>query len=281
MALDACSRRLIALALEEDIGPGDLTSALLPVDLAGRAAVLAKSDLVLAGTEAFTEVFRQLDPAVRVDWRAADGADVARGQVVGAVTGPARSLLTGERTALNLLQRLSGIATQARRAQAAVQGTRARVVDTRKTTPGMRTLEKAAVRAGGAFNHRVGLFDGVLIKDNHVGALGGVSAALERARAVAHHLVRIEVEVTTLAQVDEALAARAEVILLDNMDEETMRAAVARIGGRALVEASGNVTVERLPAIAACGVDLISMGSLTHTVRAADISLEWEAGAPG
>ena len=277
MPVDARTQRLIALALEEDVGPGDVTALLVPEDTAGEATILARTPLVLAGAAAFTEVFAQVDPRVRVTWEVAEGTRVAGDTPVGRVRGPARSLLTGERTALNLLQRLCGIATLARRASEAVAGTKAKIVDTRKTTPGLRALEKAAVRAGGALNHRFGLFDGVLIKDNHIGAMGGVKAAIERARASAHHLLRVECEVTTLAQVDEALDAGADVILLDNMDEPRMKAAVQRIAGRALVEASGRMTLERLPAVAATGVDLISMGSLTHSAPAADIALEWEA----
>jgi nicotinate-nucleotide pyrophosphorylase (carboxylating) len=277
--LDRISARLIALALEEDLGPGDATSMLVPADVRGRAYVLAKSPLVLSGSDAFSEVFAQVSGAVDLSWEIADGEKVHAGTVRARVNGPARDLLVGERTALNLLQRLSGIATMARRAADAVAGTKAKVVDTRKTTPGMRALEKAAVRAGGAFNHRFGLFDGVLIKDNHVRAAGGVRAAIEAAKATVHHLMKIECEVSSIAEADEALAAGADVIMLDNMDLDSMRKAVERIAGRALVEASGNVTLERLPAIAATGVDLISMGALTHSAPAADISMKWEVAA--
>lgn len=277
MALDHLSRRLITLALEEDLGPGDVTAALLDPDATGRAIILAKSPLVVAGIEAFVEAYNQVDPSVEVAFELRDGDRAAPGTSLGIVSGPARSLLSGERTALNLLQRLSGVATMARRAQDAVAGTKAKVVDTRKTTPGLRSLEKAAVRAGGAYNHRMGLYDGLLVKDNHVRAAGGVKPAIEAARKSAHHLLKVECEVTTLAEVEDALGARAEVILLDNMDTPTMKAAVDLIAGRALVEASGNVTIERLPEIAATGVDLISMGALTHSAKAADISLEWDA----
>jgi nicotinate-nucleotide pyrophosphorylase (carboxylating) len=277
VALDHLSRRLITLALEEDLGPGDVTAALLDPDATGRAIILAKSPLVVAGIEAFVEAYHQVDPTVEVAFEVRDGDRAAPGTSMGTVHGLARSLLTGERTALNLLQRLSGVATMARRAQDAVAGTKAKVVDTRKTTPGMRSLEKAAVRAGGAYNHRMGLYDGLLVKDNHVRAAGGVKPAIEAARKSAHHLLKVECEVTTLAEVEDALSARAEVILLDNMDTPTMKAAVELIAGRALVEASGNVTLERLPEIAATGVDLISMGALTHSAKAADISLEWDA----
>jgi len=268
---------MIALALEEDLGPGDITSQLIPVEMEGRARVVARHGLVLAGTSAFVEVFRQLDPEVHVEMLMSDGASVDDGATCGEVLGPARSILMGERTALNLLQRLSGIATRARQAQDLVSGTKARVVDTRKTTPGLRALEKAAVRAGGAYNHRFGLYDGVLIKDNHIAAAGGVGAAIEHARARAHHLVRIECECDNLEQVQEALDARVDVILLDNMSIETMKRAVQLVGGRALLEASGGITWARLPEVAATGVDFISMGALTHSVTAADLSLEWVA----
>jgi len=196
--------------------------------------------------------------------------------VLGRVSGSARSLLTGERTSLNILQRLTGVATFTRRAVDAVAGTRAKIVDTRKTTPGLRALEKAAVRAGGGVNHRFGLFDGVLIKDNHLAALSGVRPAIEAARRAAHHLLQIECEVATLEQLDEALAAGAPVILLDNMTTPMMAEAVRRTQGRAVLEASGNMTLARLPEVAATGVDLISMGALTHSAPATDISLEWE-----
>lgn len=275
--MDAVTRRAIALALEEDFGPGDVTSALVPADATGAAYVVAKSDLVLAGQEAFTEVFRQVDPTSTVEFSVADGTLVTPKTRVGRVEGSSRSLLMAERTALNLLQRLCGIATMAHTASQAVAGTKARVVDTRKTTPAWRALEKAAVRAGGASNHRFGLFDGILIKDNHIAAVGGVTQAIEAARKSAHHLVKIECEVTNLDELDEALAAGADVVLLDNMDNDTMRTAVERTAGRAVLEASGNVTIERLPSIAATGVDLISMGALTHSAKASDLSLEWEA----
>lgn len=276
MALDATSLALIRLALAEDIGPGDVTSALVPEDHAGRATLLAKQDLVLAGRAAFDEVYQQVDPEVQVTWHAEEGRAVKPGEIVGEVRGGARSLLIGERLALNLLQRLCGVATLAREAADAVAGTGAKVVDTRKTTPGLRMLQKAAVRAGGAHNHRFGLFDGVLIKDNHIAAVGGIREAISAAREVSHHLVRIEVEIKHLSQLDEALEAGADVIMLDNMDLATMREAVARTAGRAKLEASGGVTVERLRDIAETGVDFISMGALTHSAAAADISLNWD-----
>jgi nicotinate-nucleotide pyrophosphorylase (carboxylating) len=276
-AIDGGLSELVARALAEDIGPGDVTARLLPAELMGSATILTKSELVLAGAAAFTETYRQVDPSVRVEFSVAEGTRVPSRTAVGQVHGPARALLTGERTALNFIQRLCGIATFARACVDAVEGTRTRIVDTRKTTPGLRALEKAAVRAGGAHNHRFGLFDGVLIKDNHIAALGGVAAAVARARAEAHHLLKVECEVTTLVELDEAIAAGADVVLLDNMSTATMREAVQRAAGRVVLEASGNMTLERLAEVAATGVDLISLGALTHTVRAADISLEWGA----
>lgn len=275
MALDHTSRALIQLALAEDIGPGDLTSKLIPETTQGGATLLAKQDLVLAGRAAFEEVYRQVDPRVEVKWLLDEGSVVKKGTDVGTISGPARSLLTGERTALNLLQRLCGVANMAREASQAVAGTSCRVVDTRKTTPGMRALQKAAVVAGGASNHRFGLFDGVMIKDNHIGAMGGVKAAIESARKIAHHLVKIELEIKSIDQLEPAIEAGADVIMLDNMDLETMRQAVQRTAGRAILEASGGVTVDRLAAIAETGVDFVSMGALTHSAIAADISLNW------
>ena len=276
-ALDAHARRLITLALEEDIGPGDVTSAIIAPDAMGAALFRAREPLVLAGTAAVREVFQQLEPAVQVGFEETDGRHAEPGEVLGRLQGPVRGMLTGERTALNLLQRLSGIATLARQAQEAVGSHATKIVDTRKTTPGLRSLEKAAVRAGGAFNHRVGLFDGILIKDNHIAAVGELTAAVERARTEAHHLLKVEVECDELDQVDEAIEAGADIILLDNMSDETMAEALRRIDGRALTEASGGITLERIPKIAALGVDFISMGALTHSARAVDIGLDWDA----
>ncbi len=268
--------RLIALALEEDLGgAGDVTtSALVPASASGRAEFLAKEPMVVAGTDAARRAMRAVDPSLEVRFAVADGKAVERGQVFGDVRGALCSILTAERTALNLLQRLSGVATAASRACGALAGTSCKVLDTRKTTPGWRALEKAAVRAGGGVNHRFGLYDGVLIKDNHIAAVGSIGEAVRRARAGAHHLLKIEVEVVDLAGVDQALAAGAEIILLDNMDDAAIRAAVQRIAGRAKTEVSGGVTEERLPKIAAAGADFVSMGALTHSARGMDISLE-------
>jgi nicotinate-nucleotide pyrophosphorylase (carboxylating) len=269
--------RLIDLALEEDLGAaGDVTTqALVPEGAPGRAEVLAKEPLVLSGTRAFARVFSRLEPGAEVRFLEADGARITGKQVVGSVSASLRTLLVGERTALNILQRTCGIATLAARAADAVKGSRLRVIDTRKTSPGMRGLSKEAVRAGGASNHRFGLFDGVLIKDNHIAAVGGdVAEALRRARAHAHPLVKIEIEVTGLAQLPEAIAGGADIVLLDNMDDATLAEAVKIAAGRVKLEVSGNVTLERLPRLAQIGADYVSMGSLTHSARSMDLSLE-------
>ena len=269
--------RLIDLALEEDLGAaGDVTTqALVPEGARGRAEVWAKEPLVLSGTRAFARVFTRLEPAAEVRFSEVDGARIAGRAVVGDVTASLRTLLVGERTALNILQRTSGIATLAARAADAVKGSRLRILDTRKTSPGMRGLSKEAVRAGGASNHRFGLFDGVLIKDNHLAAVGGdVGEALRRARAHAPQLVKIEIEVTGLAQIPEAIAGGADIVLLDNMDDATVAEAVKVAAGRVKLEVSGNVTLERLPRLAQMGVDYVSMGALTHSARAMDLSLE-------
>lgn len=282
MHLSEDTRALIRLALAEDLGPGDVSAQLLPPDLAGTAVYLAKSGLVLAGAAAVREVYAQLDPTVEVQLSdAEDGRWLPAGTRFGRLRGPARSLLSGERLALNLLQRMSGIATHTKQAVDAVAGTKVQILDTRKTGPGLRQLEKHAVRVGGGRNHRFGLFDGVMLKDNHVAAFGGVKAALHAARAGTHHLLKIECEVDTLAQLDEALSAGAEVILLDNMSNEDMAEAVRRrdaMRPATLLEASGNMNLARLRSVADTGVDFISMGALTHSITAADISLEWTLG---
>jgi len=269
--------RLIDLALEEDLGAaGDVTTqALVPEGARGRAEVWAKEPLVLSGTRAFARVFTRLDSAAEVRFSQPDGAHVASRTVVGTVSGSLRALLVGERTALNILQRTCGIATLAAHAADAVKGSRLRILDTRKTSPGMRGLSKEAVRAGGASNHRFGLFDGVLIKDNHLAAVGGdVREALRRAREHAPPLVKIEIEVTGLGQLPEAVDGGADVVLLDNMDDATLAEAVRIAAGRVKLEVSGNVTLERLPRLAQLGVDYVSMGALTHSARAMDLSLE-------
>jgi len=267
---------LIDLALAEDIGAGDITSlTTIPADSTSDAILLAKADGILAGLPVFAQVMSSVDPRLVVQPLAVEGERVSPGERLAAVSGPTRSLLTAERTALNFLQRMSGIATAAARYVKAVEGTKARIVDTRKTAPGHRVLDKYAVRAGGGANHRFNLSDGVLIKDNHIAAVGGVQAAIESARAGAPHTLKIEVEVVTLEMARQAVEAGADIILLDNMSLEEMQECVALIAGRALTEASGGVTLDRARAMAETGVDLISIGALTHSVQALDISLEF------
>jgi len=269
--------RLIELSLDEDLGAaGDVTSnALVPPDAMGSGELVAKEQLVLAGLEAFSRVFRYVDPEVQVEFLRNDGQEIKPKVVAAKVSGRLRSLLAAERTALNLVQRMSGIATIAQQAMTAVRGSKLKVLDTRKTAPGMRSLSKEAVRLGGAANHRFGLFDGVLIKDNHIAAVGGsIQEALRRARAHAPRLVKIEIEVTNLKQLTEAIEEGADVVMLDNMDDELIRKAVALAAGRVPLEVSGGVTLDRLPRLAKLGVDFVSMGSLTHSARAMDLSLE-------
>ena len=269
-------RTLVAAALAEDIGRGDLTTQLtVPAGLRATAALVAKQAGVLAGGPLVDRVFAALGARdVAITHHASDGSSFAAGARLVSLAGPAADLLTGERTALNFVQRLSGVATLTRRYVEAVQGTRARVVDTRKTTPGLRVLEKYAVRMGGGHNHRLGLDDGILIKDNHITAAGGVAAAVGAARHGAPHTARVQVECGTLEQVDEALAAGADALLLDNMGVDQIAAAVRHIAGRALVEASGGVTLATIGAIATTGVDLISVGALTHSAPAIDLSMK-------
>ncbi len=266
---------LVERAVAEDLGRGDLTTRLTIGDaVQAKAEIVAKQTGVLAGVPLVAKVFAALGAThVSIGAHLTDGAVFGVGTRIMSMTGPAADLLAGERVALNFLQHLSGIATLTRQYVEAVAGTRARVVDTRKTTPGLRLLEKYAVRAGGGHNHRLGLDDGVLIKDNHIVAAGGLTAAVERARAGAPHTVKIEVECTTLAEVDEALAARADAILLDNMSREMVASAVAHIAGRAVVEASGGITLATVRAVAETGVDLISVGALTHSAPAVDLSM--------
>jgi nicotinate-nucleotide pyrophosphorylase (carboxylating) len=276
--LAANVERLIDLALEEDLLLGDVTSeATLSPTASGEGTFLAKEELVLAGTAVAARVFERLGAECRFSRE--DGARVIRGEVVGTAIGPVRALLAAERTALNFLQRLSGVATATRRAVDALAagGGKTRLLDTRKTTPGWRMIEKAAVRAGGGKNHRSSLGDGILIKDNHVAACGGVAEAVRRARASAGAMLKIEVEVVDLPGLDAAIAAGADIVLLDNMDDAAVGAAVKRAAGRVLLEASGNMTQDRLPRIAATGVDFVSMGAVTHSARAVDLSFELSA----
>jgi nicotinate-nucleotide pyrophosphorylase (carboxylating) len=266
--------RLIALALDEDVGPGDRTAeACVAEDAQGSALIVAKEPLVVSGVSAAARVFRAVDPAVQLEALLGEGDEADPGAGVLRARGRLRGLLTAERTALNLLQRLSGIATQARRYVRALQGTKTKLLDTRKTTPGLRALEKAAVRAGGGTNHRGALFDGILVKDNHAAAAGSVGEAVRRARAAASPLMLVEAEVSTPEQIEEALAAGAQMLLLDNLGDRELAAAVKQVAGRVPTEASGGVTLERLARIAACGVDYVSSGALTHSAAAVDLSL--------
>ena len=265
---------LIRLALREDIGAGDLTTeATIPKEARGSAVAVAKSELVLAGVDAARRVFQILDPSVTFTARHNDGDKLSPGDLAFELHGSLRSLLIGERTALNFVQRLCGIATLTAQATAALEGTRTRLLDTRKTTPGWRALEKRAVRAGGGHGHRTSLADGVMIKDNHIAAAGSITLAVQRAKAYSHPLVKVEVEVKNLDEVREALAAGAEMLLLDNMTDAQLAEAVRVVAGRVPTEASGNMNVARLAKVAACGVDYVSMGALTHSAPAADISL--------
>lgn len=268
-------REQIRSWLAEDIGHGDVTTSLV-VDPAtyGVAEIVVRESGVLCGLLVAMTVFQELDTTLSWEDCAAEGSRIVPGQTVARLTGRLSSILSAERLALNLLQRLSGIATLPRAFVEAVEGTGVAILDTRKTTPGMRVLEKYAVRVGGGRNHRFGLFDGILIKDNHIRAAGSVTEAIRRAKAAAPHPLIVEVEVTTLEEVEEALVAGADWILLDNMDLDTMREAVRRVAGRAKIEASGGVTLERVRAIAETGVDAISVGAVTHSARALDFSLE-------
>lgn len=267
-------RYIIEKALVEDIGHGDITTqATVDPDRDGTAVIVAKEDFVLAGIEVFLEVFLYLEPAIDFSVNFADGDRIKKGEMIAEISGPLATLLTGERVALNLLQRMSGIATLTAKYAEAVSGTKAKVLDTRKTTPGLRVLEKYAVTVGGGRNHRFGLFEGVLIKDNHIVAAGGIKKAIASARKSIPHTLKIEVECATLAQVKEALSAKADIIMLDNMTEKQMKEAVGVIGRKALIEASGNMTLERVKAVAQTGVDFISVGALTHSAKASDISM--------
>ena len=266
-------RDLVRRALAEDLGAGDVTTeATVPAEVRARGTFLVKAECVLAGLEVAFEAFRQVDPAVRVTAARADGDRCRPGDAAATVEGTARSLLTGERTALNFLQRLSGIATRTRQFVDAAGG-RIVVLDTRKTTPTLRALEKYAVAAGGGTNHRFGLFDAILIKDNHVRLAGGVASAVARARAYRPDLP-VEIEAQSLAEVDDALTAGADIVLADNLSLADVEETVRRARGRARVEVSGNVTLERLAGIAATGADFVSVGALTHSAPAADISFE-------
>jgi nicotinate-nucleotide pyrophosphorylase (carboxylating) len=266
--------RLIDMALAEDIGTGDITTDyLISRSSQGRGVIVAKEDLVLCGLDIAKSVFQRLDPEVHLHSAHEDGAEIACGETVLVLEGSLRALLTAERPALNFLQHLSGIATHVRTYVKALKHQQARLVDTRKTTPGWRILEKYAVRTGGAHNHRMGLFDGVLIKDNHIAACGGIRQAVVAARKQISHLIKIEVEVSDLGGVQEALESGVDIIMLDNMDIPHIREAVSVIQNRAIVEVSGGVTLKHLSELAETGVDLISVGALTHSAKAVDLSM--------
>ena len=266
----------VALALAEDVGGGDLTAALIPETAQAEATVISREDAVLCGTAWFDAVFRQLDPCVSIDWQATDGERVQPDQPLCTLRGPARALLTGERTALNFLQALSSTATLARRFADTVAGTGAVILDTRKTLPGLRLAQKYAVRCGGCRNHRIGLFDAVLIKENHIMAAGSIRNAIAAARRL-HPGVTVEVEVENLAELEEALAARPDIVMLDNFDLAALVEAVRITARRVKLEASGNVNFDTVRKIAETGVDYISIGGLTKDVRAIDLSMRFRA----
>lgn len=270
--------KLIRFALAEDLSGGDLTTEALVAPFSRAIArATAKSPLVACGSEVFARVFYEVDPGLRVECKVDDGTEVEPGSVLWEVEGSTRSILMGERTALNFVQRMSGIATLTRRfVEAVPQGSSLRITDTRKTTPGLRALERYAVRTGGGANHRDNLGSAVLIKDNHIEAAGGIRAALQRAKQFAPHTTRIEIEVESLEELDEALEAGADIVMLDNFAPDALAEAVKRTRGKALCEVSGGITLERIPELARAGVDVVSVGALTHSAPAADISLNIE-----
>src|SRR5574340_354696 len=268
--------RNVNAALTEDVGNGDWTAMLTPESRQARAAVVCRVPAVICGQAWFEACFRKLDPAAAITWLVAEGARVDAGTRLCEIRGKARALLTAERSALNFLQMLSAVATKTKRYVDAVAGTRAAIVDTRKTLPGLRLAQKHAVKTGGGTNHRLGLYDGILIKENHIAAAGGVAAALKQAQEIAPGNVWIQIEVENLGQLGEALAAGAKMILLDNMNPAQMREAVKITAGRAQLEASGGITLDNLRAIAETGVDRISIGSLTKDIKAVDLSMRFD-----
>jgi len=268
--------RNVTTAFVEDLGPGDLTANLIPPGQRARARVVCREEAVLAGAAWFEACFRRLDPGVAIRWSAQDGERVGAGQVLCGIEGEARALLSAERPALNFLQLLSGVATRTRQFVDAVRGTKARILDTRKTLPGLRLAQKYAVRCGGGVNHRMGLYDGILIKENHIAAAGGIAPALRAALAAAGPGVMVQVEVESLGELREALDAGARLVLLDNFDLDMMREAAGIAAGRAELEASGGITLDTVRAVAETGVDRISIGSLTKDLRAVDLSLRFE-----
>ncbi len=265
----------VGRALAEDIGSGDLTAALIPPDRRAKASVITRENAVLCGTAWFDEVFRQLDRAIRVSWQAQDGDRIHAGQTVCAIEGPARTILSGERMALNFLQLLSGVATQAREYVDRVSGTPAKILDTRKTVPGLRKAQKYAVTCGGAHNHRMGLYDGILIKENHILAAGSIAAAVQRAKASAPEGTPIEIEVESLDELEQAIEAGADNLLIDNFSLDDLRTAVERARGRATLEASGGISRDNVRQIAETGVDYISIGDMTKNVKAVDFSMRF------
>ncbi len=268
-------RELLEMALQEDIGIGDITAdSVVPIDVMAVGTILSKSDGIVAGLDVAGEIFRMLDTSIRFEQLVSDGEQVQPGQNIATAEGPARPILTAERTVLNFMQRLSGIATMTAEYVRAASDYHATIIDTRKTTPGWRALEKYAVRVGGGRNHRFGLYDAVLIKDNHIAAIGGIAEAISRAREQIPHTMKIEVEVEDMGQVREAIEAGADIIMPDNMDTDMMAQAVKLIDGRAIVEASGGLRLEDIPDVAATGVDLISIGALTHSAMPLDISMD-------
>jgi nicotinate-nucleotide pyrophosphorylase (carboxylating) len=266
---------IIQKALEEDIGPGDITTdSIIDPHAMGTAALLAKEQLILAGLPVFSMVFTLVDPGIEFKYMYKDGSVIPSGKTICRISGRLASILKAERTALNFIQRMSGIATLTADYVRNAGAGKTRILDTRKTAPGLRALDKYAVRMGGGYNHRIGLYDGILIKDNHIAAAGSVSSAISLARSNSPHLLKLEIEAETLPQVQEALESGADVILLDNMPIERIKQAATMIKGRALVEVSGNVTLGNIAEIAEIGVDFISVGALTHSVKAVDLSLE-------
>lgn len=268
--------RAVSVALAEDIGSGDATAALVPEGASARARVVAREDCVLCGSAWFDNVYQQINPRIHIEWQARDGDDIAANKVVCALRGSARALLTGERTALNFLQSLSAVATRTHLYVEAVSGTTAKILDTRKTLPGLRLAQKYAVRTGGGINHRIGLYDGILIKENHIAAAGGIPQVLSRAREIAGRLP-VQIEVENIGQLEQALANGAALILLDNFTSAEMAKAVTLTAGRAKLEASGNITLANVREVAQTGVDRISIGSLTKDIKAIDLSMRFDA----
>ncbi len=272
--------RNVSAALSEDVGRGDLTAQLVPAGISARATVIARENAVLCGTAWFSHCFAKLNPAIKIHWQARDGERIVANQLLCEIEGSARALLTGERTALNFLQLLSGVASKARQYADAVACTKAMIVDTRKTLPGLRLAQKFAVQCGGGGNHRLGLYDAILIKENHIHAAGSIAAAMAAAKQVAQategQCKFIQIEIETFAELQQALDAGARMILLDNMSNEQMRQAVEISAGRAILEASGNVSLETVRGIAETGVDRISIGALTKDVRALDLSMRFQ-----